>query len=667
MSGTPSTAGAFSYAIKVTDSGSPTPQTATTTTVSGTIAPATLTITPTASGTTQVGKSYSQSNAASGGTTPYSFTLASGALPVGTTLSSTTGTVSGTPSTAGAFSYAIKVTDSGSPTPQTATTTTVSGTIAPATLTITPTASGTTQVGKSYSQSNAASGGTTPYSFTLASGALPVGTTLSSTTGTVSGTPSTAGAFSYAVKVTDSGSPTPQTATTTAVSGTIAPPATLTITPATAVSASGIKGGPFAPSSFQYQLSASSGTINYSISGLPAWLTASSISGTLTTSPTTVTFTVNASANSLNAGTYGPSAITFTNVTNGQGTQTQTATLTVNSNGKNSRSKTYVSARTGSDTGPCSVTAPCATLNYALSVTGVGGQVTVLDGGLFGPIVITQSVTIDGYKSGSMQIMADPSAQVGCIGALPSACGLTNNGYAVEIAAGVNDSVKISHVFMAAGSSGGAGALMFTSGGTVQLSGNVYRGNDTATGPIVALYPNNPGTSEAQVDFSNSDVGFSNGGAVLVAPSGSNNFNFKFDHMEVHNAAFGVTEDATGLTSGNKSRMVISESKFFSFSGSAVTVLTSPMPGTGGEADSALRRINIFNAGGAAINADGAQSQLVLSNSTITGNNIGLKSSNGAAIATSASNTIQGNGTNVSGPQPPSEVTGSVNLGPPAP
>ena len=326
-----------------------------------------------------------------------------------------------------------------------------------------------------------------------------------------------------------------------------------------------------------------------------------------------------------------------------------------------------MSGRTGNDTGPCSVTAPCATLNYALSVTGVGGQVTVLDGGLFGPIVITQSVTIDGYKSGSMQIMADPSAQVGCIGALPSACGLTNNGYAVEIAAEVNDSVKISHVFMAAGSSGGAGALMFTSGGTVQLSGNVYRGNDTATGPIVALYPNNPGTSEAQVDFSNSDVGFSNGGAVLVAPSGSNNLNFKFDHMEVHNAAFGVTEDATGLTSGNKSRMVISESKFFSFSGSAVTVLTSPMPGTGGEADSALRRINIFNAGGAAINADGAQSQLVLSNSTITGNNIGLKSSNGAAIATSASNTIQGNGTNVSGPQPPSEVTGSVNLGPPAP
>lgn len=448
---------------------------------------------------------------------------------------------------------------------------------------------------------------------------------------------------------------------------TVNAPPSLVITPATSIFASGLKGGPFTPSSFQYQLSASSGTINYSISGLPAWLTASSSSGTLTTSPTNVTFTVNSNANSLLSGSYN-AVISFANTTNGQGNQTRSAALTVNSGGGGSSLfKTYVSGRTGNDTGLCPTTAPCATLNYALSVTGVGGQVTILDGGLFGPIKITQSVTIEGSKADATQIVADPSAQVGCIGALPSSCGLTNNGYAVEIAAGINDSVKILHVFMGAGPSGGAGALMFTSGGTVQLSGNVYRGNGTATGPIIALYPNNPGTSEAQVYFSNSDVGFSNGGAVLVAPSGSNNFKIHFDHMEVHNAAFGVTEDATGLTSGNNSRMVISESKFFSLSGSAVTVLTSAVPGTGGEADSALRRINIFNAGGAAINADGAQSQLVLSNSTITGNNIGLKSSNGAVIATSANNTIQGNGTNVSGPQSPSEVTGSVNLGPPAP
>ena len=222
VSGTPTTAGAFSYTVKVTDSGTPTAQTATTTTVSGTIAlTATLAITPTASATTQVGQSYAQANVASGGTPTYHYSLASGALPAGTMLNTSTGTVSGTPTTAGAFSYAIKVTDSGTPTAQTATTSTVSGTIAPSTLTITPTASATTHVGQNYSQTNTASGGTVPYHYSLAAGALPAGTTLSPSTGTVSGTPTVASAFSYTIKVTDSGSPTAQTATTTTVSGTI--------------------------------------------------------------------------------------------------------------------------------------------------------------------------------------------------------------------------------------------------------------------------------------------------------------------------------------------------------------------------------------------------------------------------------------------------------------
>ena len=53
----------------------------------------------------------------------------------------------------------------------------------------------------------------------------------------------------------------------------------LQVTPATNMVAAGNPGGPFAPSSFQYQLSATVGSINYSISGVPNWLTPSSTSG----------------------------------------------------------------------------------------------------------------------------------------------------------------------------------------------------------------------------------------------------------------------------------------------------------------------------------------------------------------------------------------------------
>jgi hypothetical protein len=55
----------------------------------------------------------------------------------------------------------------------------------------------------------------------------------------------------------------------------------------------------------------------------------SSTSGAASSPGTTVTFTVNANANTLAPNTYA-ATINFTNSDTGQGTQTRTATLTVN-------------------------------------------------------------------------------------------------------------------------------------------------------------------------------------------------------------------------------------------------------------------------------------------------------------------------------------------------
>jgi len=179
--------------------------------------------------------------------------------------------------------------------------------------------------------------GTAGYSIT----GLPSWLTASSTSGTVdtSGTtitftvnasantlaPGTYGPTTITFANTTNG----QGNTTRTATLTVNPVPALIVTPATNISSSGIQGGPFSPSSFQYQLSATTGTVNYSISGLPSWLTASSTSGTVDTTGTTVTFTVNASANALTPGTYGPTVITFAN-SSGPGTTTRLATLTVN-------------------------------------------------------------------------------------------------------------------------------------------------------------------------------------------------------------------------------------------------------------------------------------------------------------------------------------------------
>jgi virginiamycin B lyase len=111
--------------------------------------------------------------------------------------------------------------------------------------------------------------------------------------------------------------------------GRLVPP-TLQVTPATNMVASGPQGGPFTPPSFSYTLSASSGSVNFSITSVPSWLTPSATSGVASAAGTPISFAVNVSANSLAAGTYGPTTITFTNSDSGQGTTTVTATLTVN-------------------------------------------------------------------------------------------------------------------------------------------------------------------------------------------------------------------------------------------------------------------------------------------------------------------------------------------------
>ena len=204
ISGTPTTAGTFSFTARASDAAA---QTATAV-LQITIAPAPLVITtvsPLPSG--QAGSAYSTTLAASGGTTPYTWTVGAGALPGGLTLSSA-GLISGTPITAGTFSFTARVSDAAAQT----TSAPLQITIAPAPLIITTSTLPNGHVGVLYSVTLAATGGTTPYVWSLTSGTLPTGLTLNASTGAITGTPShgvTSTALTF--KVTDSRSPTPVT------------------------------------------------------------------------------------------------------------------------------------------------------------------------------------------------------------------------------------------------------------------------------------------------------------------------------------------------------------------------------------------------------------------------------------------------------------------------
>jgi hypothetical protein len=110
----------------------------------------------------------------------------------------------------------------------------------------------------------------------------------------------------------------------------VRPAGALVVAPTTNIVASGTQGGPFSPTSFQYQLTSTIGSVNYQITGIPTWLNANFTSGTATTTPVTVTFSL-INPGSLSLGIY-TTNISFTNTSNGQGSTTRTATLTVRFN-----------------------------------------------------------------------------------------------------------------------------------------------------------------------------------------------------------------------------------------------------------------------------------------------------------------------------------------------
>ena len=113
ITGTPTTAGPFTFVARVTDSlGVIATSASCGITIAAAPPPTPLSLTCAAVVTGQVGTLYLSALAGSGGTGPFTFGISSGALPAGLTLNSATGALIGTPTTAGQFTFTARVTDS---------------------------------------------------------------------------------------------------------------------------------------------------------------------------------------------------------------------------------------------------------------------------------------------------------------------------------------------------------------------------------------------------------------------------------------------------------------------------------------------------------------------------------------------------------------------------
>ena len=119
-----------------------------------------------------------------------------------------------------------------------------------------------------------------------------------------------------------------------------------------------------------------------------------------------------------------------------------------------------------------------------------------------------------------------------------------------------------------------------------------------------------------------------------------------FSHVEVHNASYGIRTDSSFLSDPSISvTTAISQSEFFSFANAAVNAFSTAGTGT---TNAVFNAVRILNAN-VAIKANGPQLTVILTNSTVSGNGIGVQTFNGGAVYTPRSSTISGNGTDLSG------------------
>ena len=301
ISGSPTTAGTYTFTAKVVDSKG----NSDTTTCTITVLSSVLDIQCGTCGATKamVGTGYSASFAATGGAPSYTYSISSGSLPAGLTLNASTGALSGTPTASGTFTFTSKVTDSKGKTDTVTCTLVVQP--SPINLNCGSCSAGKAQVGSPFSASLSATGGTGALTYSIVSGSLPPGLTLNTSTGAISGTPTTGGTYTYTSKVVDSKGSSDTSTCTIVVN---APPVNLACGTCGASKAN--KGAAY---SATLQVTGGSGKETFSIASgsLPPGVTLNASTGVISGSPTT-------------AGTY-----TFTSkATDANGTS-DTATCTI--------------------------------------------------------------------------------------------------------------------------------------------------------------------------------------------------------------------------------------------------------------------------------------------------------------------------------------------------
>jgi len=502
-------------------------------------------------------------------------------------------------------------------------------------------------------------------------------------------------------------SPQGQPAQTVVTANFSAPAPALQVTPATNIASSGNQGGPFSPSSFAYQLQATSGSVGYSISGVPGWLTASSTSGTVSTSATTVTFTINSGANTLSPATYN-AIITFTDATNNNTVQTTTAALTVNALNPpiNYTLSVSVSGNGTVSSSPSGIGCPSiCTVNYSsgtpvmLAVTPAGGATFNGWGGACsgnGSCLLTmnsiESVTAmfsssggggpssQTFVSATLGSDSNPCTRMSPCLTFAAALAQTNAGGEIDVldpgdfgpvtitksVSIAGDAVGVAGTIPSPGTSGivvsaGASDLINLRGlifdgvnasgtsGVVFLSGaRLHIENCVFLGFTASGMTFSPGTGSAvttQLVVQDTTI-HNNATGLLIRPTGGIAANAVLRRLHIdNNTGEGLRVDGTAASGAINATLADSTASLNG--GNGIDAVSGP-----GNVSVDIMRVVAASNGSAGIQSNqssGGTASVTVGGSVIYGNTVALEAIGGASLLTYANNQVTGNVTNGSG------------------
>jgi hypothetical protein len=284
-------------------------------------------------------------------------------------------------------------------------------------------------------------------------------------------------------------------------------------------------------------------------------------------------------------------------------------------------SRSWVSAELGDDANPCSRDAPCLTFAAALAQTSAGGEIDVLDPGDFGPLTVTQSISIVGDTAGVSGTMIASGAG-GIVINAASTDVVTLRGLAFN---GLNASLN---------------GIVINSAARVNIEHCVIQQFAGTAGLFIS-----PGGGPLSVRVSDTTI-VANSAGVIVKPAGGATAGVAIARTAIdQNLGDGLRVDGSG---GGASAVSLTDSSASLNAGNGIAAISGP-----GNSAVSLIRVVAASDGSSGIDADqshGGTASVTVGDSMLVGNTVAAQVFGGASLLSAANNQVLDNGTN--GPLP---------------